>query len=616
MDELKKNSYAFLFSDVEGSTRLAQQLAESYVAVLEEHRNAIRSIISLFDGKEIDTAGDSFFIIFPKVDKAVLAAVAIQNAFSTQKWAIKIGLKVRIGIHFGNAFSSTTGFTGLEVHRASRICDAGHGGQILLSKPVQKQIEKHTLTGLRIKSLGEYLLKDFDHSLELFQVDAAASPKKFPPLRTNNLELQPKVAVLPFSNLSKDPEQDYFCEGIAEEIILELGRIHGLRVVARSSSFTFKGKTMDIRKIGKRLNATVILEGTVRKQGHKFRISAELVDTNSGLNIWSGRFDREMKDVFVVQDEIARNIAKALEVRLIPKQAGGIQDRQTENIEAYSFFLKGQRFYYQFSPKSVEWALSMFQKAIEIDDEYALAYCGMVDCYAYLHLYVGNPEENRKKADEASLKAIELAPLLAEAITARGVALFLNKQAKEAEEAFAKAIKYNPHLFEAWYQYARACFVQGKLGKAARLFEKASQADPEDYQSLLLAGQMYEDLGIQKLADKYRERGIKIAENHLRLNPGDTRALYLGANGLVALGKKEKGLEWVQRALIIDPDDQMLLYNAGCIYAMLNMQDEALNCLENSVSAGLTQKGWFENDSNLDNLRDHPRFKTLMKKVK
>ncbi len=614
MVKYPKKAKSIFFSDIEGSTRLAQQLGESYALVLERHRVVIRMAFNKFNGREVDTSGDGFFIVFDSPELALAAAVLVQRSFFSRAWAKKINLKVRIGLHYGQTLMTDSGYTGLEVHRASRICNAGHGGQVLVSKKMRDKLRKKLPPELSFKKLGKFQLKDFDQPDEIFQLLIPGLPAEFPPLRIGLS--RPNVAVLPFTNLSKDPEQDYYCDGISEEIILTLDNAMGIGVVPRSSSFALKGENTDVREKGKKLGASAVLEGTVRKVENHLRISVELVDVHSGLNIWSGRYDRLVEDVFELQDEIALNIARALEVKLLPDGGSAIQHRQTTNIEAYEFYLKGRRSYYQFSTSSVKLALQMFKKAIEIDDEYALAYCGLSDCYAFLYMYDEDSVENLRETNLASLQAIELSPLLAEAYTSRGVAQTLKNQYKKAEAAFEKAIELNPSLFDAWFHYARASFAQGKLDKAARLFDEASRNRPNDFQAILLAAKAYDRLGIQLLARKARQRGIAIVEKHLQLNPGDTRALCLGASGLVVLGYNDRALDWLSKALTLDPDDPLVLYNAGCIYALLNLKEEALNCLELSVKAGMSHWNWYENDSDLDSIRDHPRLKALLKKIK
>lgn len=613
MKKSQKNKKTFFFSDIEGSTRLAQQLGESYASVLERHRTVIRMAHNKFNGKEIDTSGDGFFIVFNQPQQAVAAAATIQKDFASKNWAREVGLKVRIGIHHGHALATNSGFTGLEVHRASRICNIGHGGQVLISKKVHDRVKGDLPPGVSLEEVGKVQLKDFEKTDHLYQLVISGIENDFPPLRLGTTKAN--VAVMPFVNLSDDPGQDYFCEGISEEIILALDNTAGLSVVSRSSSFALKGKRLDVREKGRLLGASAVLEGTVRKKDRQLRISVELVNAETGTNIWSGRFDRQLKDVFELQDEIAQNIVSALEIKLVPEREHDIQKRQTSNVEAYDFYLKGRHSYYQFSRSSVKQALKMFQKAIEIDEEYALAYAGLADCYSYLYMYDQNSEDNLKEAILASLQAMELAPQMAEAHASRGVALTIKKQYKKAAAAFEKAIELNPSLFEAWYHYARACFSQGKMDKAARLFDEASRYRPDDYQSVLLASQAYENLGITVLAAKARQTGVSIVEKQLQHNPTDIRALYLGASALIANGETGKGLDWLRRALALEPDDPMLLYNAACITAMLNKEQEALHYLEQCFAAGFKQRGWYENDGNLNSIRDHPRFKELLDKM-
>jgi adenylate cyclase len=604
----------FLFSDIEGSTALLTRLGNRYARVLENYQKTIRGALAVFAGEEVDTAGDGFFAVFEDAGKAVATVVQCQRAFGTEPWATEVGLRVRMGLHTGEAIATPSGFIGIDIHRASRICSAAHGGQVLLSASTTRAAGKQLPEGVTIRLLGNFMLKDFTHPEELSQLIIPGTPSEFPLPRTEFPV--PTLAVLPFVDRNVDSTQEHLCDGMAEEIIIALGKIPGLRVVARSSSFALKDQNLNIKEIGNRLNARYILEGSLRKNNGRIRVTAELVDTVTGYNLWSSGFDRKLEDIFTVQDDIADKVASTLRTKLVYKQVRAIKSVQTSNVRAYDFYLQGRRYFYdQFSPKGIEKAIQFFERAIDIDPEYALAYCGLANCYAYQYMYVDNKPEKMRRAQRASQRAIQLDPLLAEAFVAHGLTLSLDNRFPESEDAFDRAIDLDPQLFEARYLYGRVCFVQGKFEKAALLFEEANRLRPEDYQSALLAGQAYDDLGLPEKAVAARRRGIRSAAEQLKLNPGDVRALYLGANGLVALGEKEKGREWLERALELDPEDSMLQYNAGCIYSLLGMREEALECLEKSVAGGLTQRGWYANDSNLDGLRDHPRFKALLERL-
>jgi adenylate cyclase len=389
--------------------------------------------------------------------------------------------------------------------------------------------------------------------------------------------------------------------------------VKGLRVAARTSSFAFKGKLEDVRTIGRRLSVATVLEGSVRKVGNYLRIAAQLIDVNDGYHLWSERYDREFKDVFVIQDEISRSIAATLKITLSPKERDAIGRVPTTHLQAYDYYLRGRQFFYQYKRKGIEFALKMFSQAIELDPTYVRAYAGIADCCSFLYMYAGSHEVHRNQADLASLKAIKLNPESAEAHASRGVALSLQGAYDEAEQAFQTAIRLDPRLFEAYYFYARTAFIQGNLERAIELYAKASDVNPQDYQAPLLVAQSYADLGRHAEAEDARRRGIQLAEARLKLNPDEARALYMGANGLVALGEFDTGLEWANQALAMDPDEPMVLYNVACIQSLAGRNEDAIDSLERAVRSGLTQKNWLIHDSNLDPLRTHPRYCALIK---
>jgi len=325
---------------------------------------------------------------------------------------------------------------------------------------------------------------------------------------------RPSVAVLPFTNMSTDKEQEYFCDGIAEDILNDLAKIDGLRVVSRTSSFAFKGKTEDLRDVGRKLNAGTILEGSVRKSGNRLRITAQLINVADGYHLWSERYDRELDDVFAIQDEIAESIVTALRVKLGPRQELDKGKAPTRNIEAYDLYLRGRVFFHQSGRKGLSFASELFSRAIERDPGYAHAYAGLADSLSHLYMFMDKDVSNLNGAMEASKKALELNPQLAEAHASRGLAVSLGKRYQEAEEEFKIAIDLNPNLFEAYYHYARVCFVQGKHEAACQLFEQAGKVKPDDYQAPLLAASSYSQLD-RSIRTMY---GQSILEPTLSLN--------------------------------------------------------------------------------------------------
>jgi len=420
------------------------------------------------------------------------------------------------------------------------------------------------------------------------------------------------VAVLPFANMSADPENEYFTDGMAEEIINALTKIHALRVASRTSSFAFKGRNEDIGEIGQKLKVSTVLEGSVRKMGNRLRITAQLVNVADGYHLWSERYDRELQDVFAIQDEIAQAIVEALRVILSEGEKKAIEKPRTVDVQAYDYYLRGRQYFHQMRRKSLEYARQMFNRAIEIDPGYALAYTGVADSSSFLFTYHDAREFNKNQADIASKKALELAPDLAEAHVARGISLTLSRKFDDAEQEFESAMRLDPKLFEAAYFYARARRAQGRLADAAKLFERAAALRPEDYQPQIFLAEAYAGMGMPAESMEGRRRAAKVVENWLELNPDDARACVLGAVNLAALGDQEGAQALAARATAIDPEDPMLLYNIACMYARLGNNEEALMHLESAVDKGYGHKDWIEHDTDLDPIRESPRFKAIL----
>jgi len=425
-------------------------------------------------------------------------------------------------------------------------------------------------------------------------------------------ESAPSVAVLPFVNMSSDRENEYFSDGLAEELIAVLSKIEGLRVASRTSAFAFKGRNEDVRKIGEQLGVRTVLEGSVRKAGSRLRISAQLVNVTDGYQLWSETYDRQLEDLFAIQDEIARSIAQALRLILSEKDRRNLKRVVTGDVRAYEYYLRGRQFFHQFRRKGFEVARQMFARAIEIDPAYALAYAGIADCRSLLYTYWDTTEANLREADAASLKALELAPQLAEAHLARGLAVSLKKQFDDARLEFETALRLDPSLFEAHYFYGRACLAQGRPDDAVRWFEAACALRPDDYRSEGHLVSLYLGLGRKAEAETAARHCLRVLEKHLELHPDDARAVYLGAVVWTQVGDTQRALEWAGQAMTMDPEEPLTLYNVACVYALQNQLEQALDCLEQAVSHGFRHKEWVQHDADLTSLRGLARFDALL----
>jgi serine/threonine protein kinase/tetratricopeptide (TPR) repeat protein len=464
------------------------------------------------------------------------------------------------------------------------------------------------------KALAKSLRARYERISEMVQdlielrtgLDSEAITRRFPAATARS-----SIAVLPFEDMSSTRDQEFLCDGIAEEILRALGRIPDLHVASRTSAFQFKNRSADIREIGAQLNVDTVLEGSVRRVGDRVRISAQLISVRDGYRLWNERYDREMQDIFAIEDEIAEQIAHALKLALAPPTQGDAKSAAPD-AQAYEFYLQGRRFIHQHRRKGFETALQIFAQAIEINPNYARAYAGIADCHSFLRLYFGGGDDAAEAADEASARALELEPDLADAHASRGQALFLRRDFDQAEFHLRRAIELDPRLYDPHYISGRLRFSQGRIAEAARHFAEACAVVPEAYDSWYLLGMCYRRMNQPGRSRNANLECIEAVKSWVRSHPEDTRAWTMGASVLADVGEPERAARWIERALAVDAEEPIIEYNAACVYVALGRFEDALKCLAVSLQAGGLSRDWAENDPDLDPLRGDPRFQSLL----
>ena len=422
------------------------------------------------------------------------------------------------------------------------------------------------------------------------------------------------VAVLPFVNTSPGNADEYLSDGLTDELIYALSRVEGLHVVSRTSVFALRGKDLDVTEIGRRLRVGAVLEGSLRRQGDRLRITAQLVDCADGYQLWSERYDRTMEDVFAIEDEIAASIVRTLRGVLTEEDRRALEKTRTDKVGAYELYLRGRQFFRQTRRKSLGFAREMFARAIEVDPDYALAWTGLADSCSLLRMYYPydpTVEDAAECADTASRRALELDPKLAEAHAARGFALALKGNLQDAIPEFERAVELDPRQFEARYFHARARFQAGDLEEAARLFGEALDVR-EDYQAAFFRAQALAALGRREEAEAAYRRALDVVDHHLELNPDDARAATVRAVALYRTGHPAQGLAAAERALAVDAEDLGVRYNVACLYSLEGEKERALDLLEQVVRRGFGAREWYAHDPDLDPLRDDPRFARIL----
>jgi adenylate cyclase len=609
---------AILAADVVTYSRLmGLDEAGTHAAWKSHRRELIDAKIAEFEGQIVKIVGDGFLAEFPSVVNAVACAVTVQRGMRERNASIPPDrrMDLRIGINVGDVIVDGDEIYGDGVNVAARLESIAKPGGIVVSGSVRDNVGNRL--DLRFEDMGEPRLKNIDRPVRAYWVlEQAPAPHSLgmSPGSQDRWEIEkPSIAVLPFDNISGDPEQEYFGEGIAEDLITDLSKISGLFVIARNTAFTYKGRPATAQQIGEDLRVRFILEGSVRKAGSRVRITAQLIDAKTGGHLWADRYDRDLTDIFAIQDEITRMIVDQLKVKLLPEEMRIVGQSPTANVEAYGYYLRGRQFLHWHSKAYYVLAKRMFAKAIELDPGFARAYAGVADCDSFLFLHY-NADGPIEDILATSAKAIELESGLAEAHASRGLALSLREQYSEAIAEFDQAIASDPNSYEAHYFFARACFAQGKLEEAARLFRRAADVQPADYQALLVLTGILRSLGREQEMRAAAQEGVARAERELALHPENSRPAYLGAVGLAALGELDRAKEWAERALAIDPDDGLAKYNVACFCSLIGAHERALDLLlELLPGATHERKRWVRHDSDLDPIRAHPRFAEVLK---
>jgi adenylate cyclase len=609
---------ALWFADIARYSDRAAEDERAAVQLIEILQTLSRETVQHHKGRVVKFMGDAVLAEFPSTNLAVRAAVVLSEQYAERSAGTGRAHNLRIGVHVADVTSGTDGdLYGDGVNAAARIQQVAEPGQVLITQDVWRQLRGRT--EFQFESLGDRSLKGVG-LIGLYVVTLKEPATRRPSASAGSEIAQTgeerkagirSIAVLPFADLSPERDQEYFSDGIAEEILNALTKVGGLHVPARTSCFAFRGASVDAREIGRRLGVDTLLEGSIRKAGNRLRISVQLIDARNGYHLWSERFDREIEDIFAIQDEIAHNVLHALGFSLTQREKRRLLKPSTTNVQAYEFYLRGRKFFQKWTRQSIEFARQMFEQAIKLDPNFAPGWAGL----AMAHVFGWAQNADLENARKASTRALEIDPDLAEGHVAAGLGFSMEQRYSDAASEFERAIELDPSLFDAYYYYARSSFKAGDIEKSVRLFEKAQRSRPEDYQAISLRAQALDQLGRTDEARRTNDLAIETIKKYLQLNPDEARAYNLGANVLARLGEIESSKQWNEQALSLASDDDAILYNSACVFALIGEEGRALDTLERAIEAGLTGGDWFARDPDLARLRDHPRFQALMKRI-
>jgi TolB-like protein/DNA-binding winged helix-turn-helix (wHTH) protein/Flp pilus assembly protein TadD len=432
--------------------------------------------------------------------------------------------------------------------------------------------------------------------------------------RRNPLQVQEErsLVVLYFENLSRDKEDEYFRDGMTEDVITELSKIEKLHVFPRAAVFAYRDRVITAPQVGQELNAMYVLSGSMRRAGNRLRITAQLVDTRTGYSAWAQRFDRELKDLFDVQDEIARNITQALRMTLSAEEEEAIARKPTEDLQAYDYYLRGRSFARRETRPDLELAIQMFEHARRLDQHFALAHTGVAAACAKIYEWHEHNSIWLERALSNCEVALTLQPHLAEALAARGLIFYVQGQHDDAVRYARLAIECKANCEGAYFVLGGALFASDRWTEAAALVGRAVEANGDDYNVYAPFVNVVRALGPVEAARSLREQEMRVLEHHLQLAPEDARARILLSGDYAYIGRREPALSEVQKAMAIRAHDSNILYNAACTYGLIGEKADAMTVLKKAKEFGYTNWGWVGRDPDLACLRDDPEFQRLV----
>ena len=549
-------------------------------------------------------------------------------------------LPVRMGVHSGPVSAVTdlndrTNAAGIGINVAQRVMDCGDSGHILLSKRVAEDLQQYGRWRPYLHDLGEMEVKHGSqvHVFNLY-TDGAGNPdlpeklrQVKPTRRPDSTPAQARpaqkgeaarermsICVLPFANMSGDAEQEYFSDGISEDIITDLSKVSALHVISRNTAFTFKGKPVDVRQVAGQLNVSHVLEGSVRKAAGRVRITAQLIDGSNDSHVWAERYDRDLNDIFALQDEISHAIVDALKVKLLPEEKRAIEKHGTKNVDAYNVYLMARQARatgFEGDNRRNEVIVRLCRRATEIDPNYADAWALMALAEMLLRSAIARDSDGGLAAAE---RALSLNPELAEAHAVKARILSEEERHKEASKEIEAALRLDPESHEVNKCAAVLRFRQQRLEEAIGYFEKAVALEEMDFASAGLLITCYTAVGDREAAKRAAQIALARAEKVLAEDPNNGSAMGHGSDALAVLGQAERAKEWMGRALLIDPENLAMRYNFACALAIhLKDRDAALEMLGpvfEKIGAGLFNHS--KVDPDLDPLRDDARFKAML----
>ncbi len=628
-----------MYTDMVGYTALGQKNEALSLALVEEQRRLVRPILRRHNGREVKTVGDAFLVEFSSSLEAVECAYDIQRA--TREFNISMPpeqrIHLRVGVHLGDVVELKGDISGDAVNVASRIESLAENGGVCLTRQVYDHVQNKF--ELPLKSLGLKSLKNVSLPIEVYKIAMPWNEERA--IQSSHLDMR-RIAVLPFANMSPDPNDEYFADGMTEELIMSLSGLKELTVIARTSVMRYKNAAKPVSEIGKELNTGTLIEGSVRKAGNRVRISVQLIDAGEEGHLWAHSYDKQLDDIFAIQSDVAKQVAEALQVKLLSVDKRRLEKSPTSNVEAYTLYLKGRFYEDRTTKEGYSKARGYYEAAVANDPEFALAYVGLASSFSALgfygilaskeagpkareyaekalrlddslaeaHLVMGrilrNYDWDFTGAEREFKRAIELNPSLAEAHGAIAILLMFNRRFNEAIPEAKRCLELDPSSGVAAQQTSVVYLYQGRHDEATKLLTRALEIDPENAFARGNLGLCYVQRGMLDIGIKEM---LKVATIKNPSSQSDLAYAYAKA------GRIEELKKLLEDLLSEAHDNLELAVATASAYANLGDHDRAFEWLERAYEEHLAYLTSTNSDFVFDGIRSDPRFQALMKKL-
>jgi TolB-like protein/Tfp pilus assembly protein PilF len=628
-----------MYTDMVGYTALGQRNESLSLALVEEQRKLVRPILSKHNGREVKTIGDAFLIEFASALDATRCAYDIQRATRELNFSLpeERRLHLRIGVHLGDVVETEGDVSGDAVNVASRIESLAEDGGVCLTRQVYDHV--HNKFEVPMTSLGTKPLKNVIEPMEVFKMEM---PWQTTREDSGTAPDAKRIAVLPFTNISPDPEDEYLADGMTEELIDRLSQVKELKVIARTSVMGYKKKEKKAYEIGKELGVGTLVEGSVRKSANKVRVTVQLIAANTEEHLWSSRYDKDLNDIFAIQSEIAENVTKELRVQLVDSERRTLEARPTESTEAYTLYLKGRYYWNERTKPSIEKGIEYLRKAIQLDPNFGLAYSDLADAYVMLVDYEIIPaDEGMDMVQENATMALKIDPKLSQPHAALAFVHQRSFRRADTEKELERAIALNPNNVTARHWHALDLVLQGKVDSAIAEWRKAKELDPLS----LIVGS---NLGLALVRTGRKEEGFAMLRGVIELNDAFVVGHRLLAWAYVIARMEAEAVDEAKKLVSIEEREDntallaMMYAYAGRIeesnvildrlldsratryvdpfvisqiYGSLGDEINALKWLERAVNEKSAGVAYVRVFPTFDSLRNNPRFLALLKQM-